>query len=1130
MDEARICIKSGRKEMINVTVKVLIDGEQFFISMREDGNLLRDLQTPRRGMDEEEAKSFDSPATFSSDDLESGDVRGFHEKEIFHEEPRTRERTFQVSLGGEDEDSQSTKIRNNIDLGLSEESIKSNGKKVFLDLKEGFGVSALDKGDNDALHENASLNSVTDEREKAFSNYLKEVSYCGLTFGTKENGSGEREARGKNDGPNKEDATCLRFGEKVEISSSFYACITPRQGSRSKINDDVPGAVDSKVDSISNGELNPSSSNSDHDILRSNVRKMNNDNSEVGKKVLGSITKLGVTSGGDEGMTVKLLNAMELRDKKRLAWAFWGNKEVEWTACNSSGASGGMGFLWRRGSLSLNYSFIGKGFVGINVMREGVIYNLVNVYAPCSVVERRVLWNSLQNWRIKNGLEEWCIVGDFNEVSCREERIGEGSHHNNRGMAEFCGFIDSMVLVDIPCVGGKFTWFKDSGKAMSRLDRFLISRNMIDDWGVIDQRIEKRDILNHAPIRLNVGKDFVKEEWEKLIVNGRGDFILYEKLRSLKSSLRNKGGDKEALGHSRRDVTREIWNCLNLKDNMLRQKSRQLWLKEGDKNSRFFHNSVKDRQRRNAITLTCLEGENGRVEGVANIKKEVFAFFQEYFKEENFNRPLPEGLVLNCLSEVDTERLERVFTEEEVKEAVWSCDGNKSPSSDGFSLEFFNSNWEVVKVDVVRLVADFHEKARLTKACTSVFIALIPKVRIPQSLSDYRPINLVGSLYKIIAKFLAARLRGVVGKLVSSNQTNFVLDRNISDGVLVVNEVVDLARREKRSYVVLKVDFEKAYDRVNWNFAKYVLVRMGFCARWMRWMECFMEVLTALMRKAKEIGDFRGFKFNANEEVDILQFADDTIILAEGDTANLWSMKTILRGFELMSGLRINFHRSNLFGINVGGWFLEEASSFLSCKVGSFPFKFLGVKVGDNPRKSSMWKDLISLMRKRLAVWKGVNLNVAGRVVLINSMLNSIPIYSLSLYKAPSKVLHEIHTIQSKFLWSGGDRKRSVHWVSWDTVCKTREEGGLGVKNVEIMNAALLSKWKWRILLDHEAENHFAGATKCCVGNGENVPLWYGCWAGQEPLREAFSELFRNAEDHLLSVAEAGFYTDTSWH
>lgn len=155
------------------------------------------------------------------------------------------------------------------------------------------------------------------------------------------------------------------------------------------------------------------------------------------------------------------------------------------------------------------------------------------------------------------------------------------------------------------------------------------------------------------------------------------------------------------------------------------------------------------------------------------------------------------------------------------------------------SLIFF---WNLIKVvDVMKFFQDFHETVKLTEGCTSSFLALIPKSKNPQSLYEYRPICLVESLYKILAKLLAGRMRRVIGKLVSPNQTAFVPDRNIADGVLIVNEVLDLAKRERRHCVAFKVDFEKSYNRVSWNFLRHVLSKMGFVARWMSWMEGCIE-------------------------------------------------------------------------------------------------------------------------------------------------------------------------------------------------------------------------------------------------------------------------------------------------
>jgi hypothetical protein len=133
-----------------------------------------------------------------------------------------------------------------------------------------------------------------------------------------------------------------------------------------------------------------------------------------------------------------------------------------------------------------------------------------------------------------------------------------------------------------------------------------------------------------------------------------------------------------------------------------------------------------------------------------------------------------------------------------------------------------------IKGDVMRFTSQFHRNGKLAKGLNSTFIALIPKVESPQRLNEFRPISLVGSLYKIVAKLLANRLRLVIGSVISEAQTAFVRDRQILDGILIANEVVDEARKYKKELLLFKVYFEKAYDSVDraiwmrfwgkWNF------------------------------------------------------------------------------------------------------------------------------------------------------------------------------------------------------------------------------------------------------------------------------------------------------------------------
>ncbi|MCI07590.1 LINE-1 reverse transcriptase like, partial [Trifolium medium] len=142
-------------------------------------------------------------------------------------------------------------------------------------------------------------------------------------------------------------------------------------------------------------------------------------------------------------------------------------------------------------------------------------------------------------------------------------------------------------------------------------------------------------------------------------------------------------------------------------------------------------------------------------------------------------------------------------------------------------------------------------------AITASFLTLIPKKDHPQALSDYRPICLVSSLYKILSKVLAARLKKVLGKVISKVQSAFLPNRQILDGVLVVNELLDLAKRRKDKCLFFKVDFERAYDTVNWNFLEYMLVRMGFAEGWRRWIRaCVFQSSMSVLVNGSPTADF----------------------------------------------------------------------------------------------------------------------------------------------------------------------------------------------------------------------------------------------------------------------------------
>lgn len=131
-----------------------------------------------------------------------------------------------------------------------------------------------------------------------------------------------------------------------------------------------------------------------------------------------------------------------------------------------------------------------------------------------------------------------------------------------------------------------------------------------------------------------------------------------------------------------------------------------------------------------------------------------------------------------------------------------------------------------------------------------------------------------------------------------------------------------------------------------------------------------------------------------------------------------------------MLGLDVNLFQCFLYGVKVDEDFLSAASIFLCRKANSLPFTFLGIPVGCNHRTPFAWKSVVQKLKNKLSVWKVCFLSIGGRITLINSVLNSIPIYFLSFYKIPKIVLQQLIKIQHEFLWSNGLDSRGISWVS----------------------------------------------------------------------------------------------------
>ncbi|KAF1895710.1 hypothetical protein Lal_00037826 [Lupinus albus] len=156
-------------------------------------------------------------------------------------------------------------------------------------------------------------------------------------------------------------------------------------------------------------------------------------------------------------------------------------------------------------------------------------------------------------------------------------------------------------------------------------------------------------------------------------------------------------------------------------------------------------------------------------------------------------------------------------------------------------------------------------------------------------------------------------------------------------------------------------------------------------------------------------------------------------------------MKSVLQLFELSSSLKINFSKSNLFGVNLQEDSINGHTVVIQCKLYSNSFTYLGIPVGVSHKRKSTWTTLIDRIQSRLSSWNINQISFGGWVILLNGVLSALPLYYLSFYKAHVSIIRFIQKIQRSFLWGGCSSKRKIHWVNWEKMCHSKQGVDLGL-------------------------------------------------------------------------------------
>lgn len=210
------------------------------------------------------------------------------------------------------------------------------------------------------------------------------------------------------------------------------------------------------------------------------------------------------------------------------------------------------------------------------------------------------------------------------------------------------------------------------------------------------------------------------------------------------------------------------------------------------------------------------------------MKDAVRNYFEEVYQEPELDRPNLDGIEFKCLDSMESESLVADFAYEEIKVVVWSCGNGKSSRPNGFNSNFFKECWSIVGKDVCDRVHEFFCNTELPKAIIASFITLIPKQDYPLGLADFHHISLISNIHKIISKLIAEMIKVLPSIIYMNAILPLSRVKGRLDGVLDANELIDWTKRNGRKVIMVKVDFQKAYDSVSWSFLDYMMRRLGF--------------------------------------------------------------------------------------------------------------------------------------------------------------------------------------------------------------------------------------------------------------------------------------------------------------